>query len=274
MVVEGDKKVCANGCGLEIALYTVTFMGKDEAPIYVATVEEGKFLTEADIAAANAAIPYIYGYDVSGWDTEVSTETVIADNMTINAVYTRKTEEHKTGVTYSDGTTEECNVQFDQRFTVTDANATAFLVNGQVVGGAGSVKLYGCGELDLVASTEVVPTGVSVAILKTVKEVINGENVLRVFTNIYNPENAVVEKSGVIITAGSIYDEKGAFEIDTLGVNERVIVESEVNANQMLATLGGITTEVPELRRVSRAYALIGGNYYYSSFIADDIFNK
>ena len=191
--------------------------------------------------------------------------------MDINAVYTRKTEEHKTGVTYSDGTTEECNVQFDQRFTVTDKNATAFLVNGQVVGGAGAVTLYGCGELDLVASADVVPAGVSVAILKTVKEVINGENVLRVFTNIYNPENAVVEESGIIVLPGSVYDglaDKAytADSVKELPAGYSLTIKSSVNANQMLVTYAGIANDV---RRVVRAYAKFGGEYHYN--VADAI---
>ena len=110
--------------------------------------------------------------------------------------------------------------------------------------------------------------------MKTVKEVVDGKNVLRVFTNIYNPEDAVVEKSGVVIIAGSTYDAVGEFTLESLGDNPKAILESEKDVDQMLATLGGITTEVANLRRVSRAYAVIGGVTYYSGAIVVDTFNN
>ena len=104
--------------------------------------------------------------------------------------------------------------------------------------------------------------------------VVNGVNVLRVFTNIYNPDDAVVEKSGVVVIAGSTYDTVGEFTLDSLGENPKAVLESEKDVDQMLATLGGITTEVANLRRVSRAYAVIGGQPYYSSAIVVDTFNN
>ena len=110
----------------------------------------------------------------------------------------------------------------------------------------------------------------------------DGENVLRVFTNIYNPNNDVVTESGVIFLPGSIYDTKVVgegkeFDLDLakeLGEGYAYVASSSANANQLLVTYGGIATNVPNLRRVSRAYAIINGQTYYSSAIKDDMFNK
>lgn len=277
--VDKDREVkyCANECGTEeLPIYIITFYSMDEKVIYEAVVDvvdgEG-YLSEADITAANEAAPYVYGYAFIGWDNEVSAEIPFYASDSITATYQRDTRSYNTVLKDSQGNEIDTQqIEFDQRFTVTDDGATAFLVDGQVVGGKGSVTLYGCGELTIEASTTATADELSVSILKTVTEVVNDENVYRVFVHVYNPAEVEVSKLGVMFAPGSAYTDDASFTIEGLNSTsgKYITLDADVETRDLLASFGGIKTGVT---RVVRAYAVANGENVYSSKVDKHTFN-
>ncbi len=272
---ERGVKYCANECGTaEIPVYIVTFFGKDDKVIYEAVieVEDGVgYLTDEDVAAANAAAPYVYGYTFTGWDDEVDTDVAFGSDSSIKALYERNTKTYNTVLNDSKGNKiDSQQIQFDQRFTVKDDGATAFLVDGQVVGGAGSVTLYGCGELTIEASTTVEAEELSVSILKTVTEVVNDKNVYRVFVHVYNPLDAEISKLGVMFAPGSAYIDDASFTMERLAADKYITLDADIDTHDLLATFNGIKNDVT---RVVRAYAEVNGKNVYSGKVHKHTFD-
>ncbi len=271
---EREIKYCANECGVsEIPVYIVTFYGSNNTVVYRTAVDKNvERLSEEDVAAANAAAPYVYGYDFIGWDDDVSTELIVESNLSFNALYERQTKEYATTVQYVSKEAETLNISFDQRFTVVDLEAKSFMVDGQVIGGEERVSLYGCGEITISASAEAAPDEVSVAILKTVTEVVNGKNVYRVFTHVYNPINAEITEVGVMFAPGSAYTDDESFVMEALDSKKYITLAAESITNDLLATFGGITVD-KQVTRVVRGYVKVNGVNVYSNRVYSHTFN-
>ena len=275
---EREVKYCSRTCGVEeIPVYIISFYGKEDKLLYEAVVDVTEdslgYLSESDISTANAVAPYLYGYIHTGWDTELSTETGFESSRTVTAVYERDTAAYNTVVKDAEGnniSTEQ--VQFDQRFTVNSETAKSFLVKDQVVGGEGSVTLYGCGtNLEITASNEVAPEKISVAILDTVTdEKINGKNVYRVFVHVYNPTETEISKVGVLFAPGSVYTDDASFTLETLPSGKFATLSSDGATSDLLATFNGISNGVT---RVVRAFAVADGTNIYSGVVDSHAFN-
>ena len=274
---EREVKYCANNCGAEeIPVYVVRFYGRSERLLYETAVEIGEdnmgYLTDADIASANAVAPYLYGYDHIGWDIELSTNTPIEMSRNILAVYQRETKLYNTVVEDTDGTVIETKeLEFDQRFVVESETAKSFLVNGQVVGGQGNVTLYSCGsDLTVTVSENEAPEEISVALLKTDAELVNGKYVYRVFLHVYNPLEEDVSEIGVMFAPGSAYTTDANFTMETLDTGKYITLPTELETNDVLATFTGIKAGVT---RVVRAYAKSGNTTTYSNLVVKHTFN-
>ncbi len=257
------------------AVYTlnklvVTFVDKNGETFFTAYVEQDGDVSAEDLQKAMAAVPVFYGYDFVGWNKEV---VAIVEDTTVEAVYERQTKTYGTTLNTVGGQTQSREVQFDQRFTLVDEAANSFLVDGQIIGGAGRVSLYGCGEITIDASESVAPDEVSVAILKTVtNELLGGKNAYRVFVHVYNPTEAKTSSVGVMFAPGSAYTTDDRFKMEALDENKYIILEAQSQAEDLLATFKGITT-ASQVTRVVRAYAVQGDTTVYSNRVYSHTFN-
>lgn len=275
---EREVKYCSNSCGAEgIPVYFISFFGKNDKLLYEAVIEVDEdglgYLSEADITAANEAAPYLYGYDHSGWDADISVQTSFEASRIITAVYYRETDSYDTIIKDAQGNEiAKNNVEFDQRFTVRSDTAKSFLVNGQVIGGEEGVTLYGCGtSFEITASDETAPEEISVAILDTVtNEKISGKNVYRVFVHVYNPLNADISNVGVLFAPGSIYTDNDSFTIEGLPKDKFVTLTSDGPTYDLMATFSGINNGVS---RAVRAFVTSNGANVYSGFVDKHNFN-
>ncbi len=248
------------------AVYTlnglvVNFADQNGNIFYTAYVQSGGNVSQQDLINAEEAAPSVYGYDFIGWDN--GTENVV-ENITITALYSRQTTTYNTIVNMVGGNVETQELQFDQRFTVKDAAANSFKVDGQIVGGKGSITLYGCGQLTIDSSTEVAPEEVSVAILKTVTDTVKGKNAYRVFAHVYNPTEEEISGFGIMFAPGSAYTEDEAFTMEALKSNSYITSEANEPTHDLLVSFVGITTE-KQVTRVVRAYAAVSGGNAYSN---------
>ncbi len=273
---DDDFDTDCNVCGETREVLIATFVDKNGNEIFKAIIGADGKISADDIAAAEAKAPVEFGYDRDGWDRDL--DLVYTESFTIKARYIKSTETYTVTLTDTNHNVATSEIALDQRFTIEDENALSFIVNGQVIGGAGEVTLYGCGELEIVASDEAAPTTPVVAILKSdILKMADGTNALRIFTNVYNPEDAAITDQGVIFISGTDYNNYG-FENDATNftkdkiegvwaANRYVILNSTKDADQMLATLEGIAN-INGLKRVARAYAVVSGETIYSDYVS------
>ncbi len=250
--------------------YTISFADGLGKIFYTTTVSErNPVLTSDQISAAEVATPIIFGYNSVGWDKDLETQFV--GDTIVSALYSRDTTTYNIGFTDTSGKIINQDVEFDQRFTLKDAEAGSFLVDGQIIGGAKSVTLYGCGEISITASKDAAPSEPSIAILKTLtNEKVNGKNLFRVFVHLYNPAKNEIAELGVMFAPGSVYSNDESFTQETLNSNDFITLSSNVQTTDLLATFGGIKTNTT---RVVRAYATIGNSNIYSGRVYSHTFN-
>ena len=250
--------------------FEVNFVDKNGTTFFSVDVEEGGEISPEDLQKALDKAPNFFGYDFTGWDKEL---TAIVEDTVVQAVYKRQTQTYGTVLNTVSGAVQSREIQFDQRFTLKDANAKSFLVDGQIIGGNGSVSLYGCGEITIDASEIAAPEEVSVAILKTVaNEQIGGKNVYRVFVHVYNPTDIETSAVGVMFASGSSYTDDESFNMETLDDEKYITVEAASKAQDLLATFKGITT-TSRVTRVVRAYSVHNGKTVYSNRVYKQTFN-
>jgi len=272
---DGTAKVCKNGCGKEIALYTVTFMGKGETPIYTAIVEEtNPYLSTEDIAAATVAIPNIYGYEFAGWDKGVEEEIVSA--TTITATYKKVATAYTVTVKGINHTRVLTDLAFDTRLEIRDDNATQWLIGENVIAVGTEVVVYVAGDMEITASTAEVSSEPSVAIINDVSVANANDNTYVTFAHV-NAAGKTIKEMGFIYVTGTTYAAVGDENLTIAGLTA---ASKKYNQAKMprtgadfMATLEGITN-AKEVKRVARAYVIFEGDetVYYSNVVSK-IFN-
>ncbi len=279
-----DEEYTARHCTVCSAV-TVVFVDKVNNPVYEAIVASGSFISDEDLAAAEAALPTVYGYKFSKWDDDLTTE-IIAET-TLMATY-KKIDDgsftYNVTIDYIKEGEEPYSAQlpFDTKVIGTDLIADYWTLGGEVFATGTSFTAYVAGDMDFVACRgEVTEPNVTV---------VNGVAVEKTDSNSYvtfahvNTAGKTIQEIGFIYTTWTTYDavtEGGQYEdkftmddITAAGRKYDKGTPDVVGADFMIEYYG-IQNEA-ETMRYARAYVIFEGdeNVYYSNNIISQLFNE
>ncbi len=264
---------------------TVVFVDKVDNPVYEAIVASGSFISDEDLAAAEAALPTVYGYEFFRWDDNL-TEEIIAET-TLKATY-KKIDDgsftYNVTIDYIKEGEEPYSAQlpFDTKVIGTDLLAGHWTLNEEVFSNGTSFTAYVACDMDFVACLGEV-TEPSVTIINDVAVANTNDNSYVTFAHV-NTAGKKIQEIGFIYTTKTTYDivtEYGHYEVNfTMDGITKAKREYEhgvvpgVGADFMV-TYGHIQNE-KETMRYARAYVIFEGDeqVYYSNNITSKIFNK
>ena len=271
---EKTAMVCANKCGEEIAVNCVTFVGKNNEFIHEVILEDGQNLSAEDIAAAEAKVPSIYGYEFADWDKGVNEDIVAA--TTITATYKKIEVTYTVTVKGINHTIVYTDLPYDSKLEIFDKNATQWLIGKTVIAVGSEIVIYVAGDMEITASVEEVSAEPSVAIIHDEAVANASDNAYATFARV-NAAGKTVKEMGFIYVTGTTYGIVGDEGFTMAGVTaaDRTFVQAKMprTGADFMATLEGIT-KAQEVKRVARAYVIFEGDdtVYYSNVVSK-IFN-
>ncbi len=274
---EAGKKYCKNECCDAIDIFVVTFAGKGDQAVYEVILEKANpVLSEEDIAAAEAAVPTVYGYEFAGWDK--GTDEEIVANTTFTATYKKNEAKYTVVINYVSKEAETLtDLSYDASLTINDPAATQWLINGNTVAVGTNVVLYVAGDMEITASDAEVSTEPSVAIVHD--EVIKyaDSNTYATFAHV-NAADKAIKEIGFIYITGTTYDIVGdeGFTMANLDEVDRKYVKGTISTvgTDFMVAYNGITT-ANKVMRYARAYVIFeGDNTVYYSNVVSKTFNE
>ena len=271
--------------------YTATFKDKAGNTIYTAKVKEGETLADADIDAAGALVPELYGFkrakDEFGkqlWDNDItqpinSDTTFVPSYEKIGLVYKLNIDYISKADYSSDKDVKKIfgDLVFDKKITLTDESAKYWTVNGKVAATGTTAAFYISGDMDIKACNDKDVTAPSVAVIKDEKGTSLGANTYNVVAKAVVPNGEIVEE-GVSFISKTTYDkmvnagvQNGAW-VD----NKDYTVKTAKVANpgnDFMATLSGITT-TSSVTRYAQAYIKVKASGVTTTYVSDAVFAK
>jgi len=267
-----------------VTMHEVKFLDRMGNVIHTASVEDGATVPEADILAANVAVPAIYGYDkyideatgMQGWSGDVA-EPVTAP-ATFTALYVRNSATYTVSVQkVGEEAVTLAPMKFDERIELIDENAAVWTVNGKITAEGTNTCAYVFGNMAIVAVASAPAEATSVSIIGINKD--GGS--LTAFAHIYNTDASVtVEKFGIIFVSGTTYDKikdqndwsESTLNADSSLRHARTTITAD--STNYMSTLTGIPTD-SYVRRICRAYAVLSnGTTVYSDAIVNEFGSK
>ncbi len=250
--------------------YKVTFASKNGSTVYGEfNVVEGQTLTAEQIDSV--AAPELYGYTFKGWDGDVNA-AITADTV-FTPVFEKTTDTYTVNYTLSDGTNGSETHNFDDRVTLTDANAKAWYNENNTLLAVGTdAVFYVYGDMTVTAKADAeAPTAPVVSIVDTTVTDKAASHDYHIFVHAYTMDKRV-EKIGVVFLSKTQYLKLASDnEFTTENLDSKNIKYLDVSGDtydNFMGTLTGVTTGT-QVTRYARAYVVVDGVTYYSNVVSN-----
>ncbi len=257
--------------------YTVSYVDQSDNILYKTYVKEGETISNDEILKASLSVPELHGYirvldenNLQLWDK--SDREPIVEDTVFRPIYKSSAVKYSVKVETADSSTTQ-EMVFDQRFTISDSNAKAWKVNGNIISYSTEITLYVSGDMEIAASYDVVEKINTLTVMDTIKN----RGSLSVLVHLNNAEEKEVESAGVLFVSGNTFDAVGNIDwtAENLGSYKSVDVAiNNLSGSDYMCTLYGISTE-KDVTRVAKAYVkFTDGTILFSDATEKQVFES